>query len=1097
MKKSIGLLMIVMAVISMAFVSCDANTAPQTDTLGEIYLSNESQSREITVTGDNAHEVENLFWYYKAEKIDNGLFNTGATDGFVPVKKTQAGEHDKGLSGAKLGLFSYGNWTFTFYGVKEKLSGTIPASTIDSDLIVYSGSQTIEVNKDKNFLNLTLNEGDGLTTEIKFDTTEGVWFRHENITTPTDFTLEVVDKVNGVPQGVITAGAASFIDRTDGKAPGVAFKNISYTTKPEKGIAEGQHVMTFTLTQNNTGSTTTNIATVATYEITFIVSKGLTYTVKGDLTSAEVQGEVSVGSYAVSVPVTTASKVIPVKSADFKVVKEETTVSTLDLTVKYPLETVLTDTTNTAVSGSSVTADATIGFKLNPNVDGGISTVGPNQELTKYELILNVAQTNKTLVEVSKFIGKNLEIEKVYHKGVEVPRTGSVGLEETTEEHYDYSPTEGILKLYVKNASPIDVVTKKVLAVASIGDEKFTTLEAAIEAAGDGDTIKLTCDIEKTVSSVEGSCYTITDKSITIDGQKHVLKLTGELEHTDTLGTDAYGIRISGNDNKKTVTLKDMKIDTYNIKRAVRTDGAIGVKIEDCTILTSACGIHVKGSNNVEINKTNITVNVINDDTFLAHIRTAVMVGGANANVSVNNSNIIATNESKAEMGVTNWYWSWCKGLYVGNTGKKSTLTVSNTTVDADYSICIDGTEDSSNPSSITIENGTYKGLIASPSGNSYKSLTINGGTFSGITDLNSFNGKDNDIAKLVISGGTFNVEPDSKYIVDGYYAEKNGDGNYEVKKATNWIQLADTSWYDSSKTEFNVSSAEQLAGLAKLVNTGNNFSGKTIKLASDIVLSGLNWTPIGGAGSGKRFSGTFDGLTHTISGMEAVNNVNYGNGFFGDTIGATIKNITFTNAFVSANSNPLVYYGNVYGIVAGYSYGETLFENVHVSDSVISGYGKVGAILGMAADPGNHNTKFNNCTVDNVDMYGVYDVGGLAGLVQNKLIISGNNTSVTNLNWIKSSSEIYVTLNEALVVASEQYPSGSTCYLSGKPITGDYWKYGNYLYGGFAKYAVMYGTSAHDCTLTGDYSGYYLANMERVINDLNQLSSLNNPWKK
>ena len=91
MKKSIGLLMIVMAVISMAFVSCDANNAPQTDTLGEIYLSNESQSRGVNVTGTNAHEVENLFWYYKAEKIDNGLFNTGATDGFVPVKKTQAG----------------------------------------------------------------------------------------------------------------------------------------------------------------------------------------------------------------------------------------------------------------------------------------------------------------------------------------------------------------------------------------------------------------------------------------------------------------------------------------------------------------------------------------------------------------------------------------------------------------------------------------------------------------------------------------------------------------------------------------------------------------------------------------------------------------------------------------------------------------------------------------------------------------------------------------------------------------------------------------------------------------------------------------------
>lgn len=401
------------------------------------------------------------------------------------------------------------------------------------------------------------------------------------------------------------------------------------------------------------------------------------------------------------------------------------------------------------------------------------------------------------------------------------------------------------------------------------------------------------------------------------------------------------------------------------------------------------------------------------------------------------------------------------------------------------------------------IESGTYTGIIGTPSGNSYKSLTINGGTFSGLTSLNSFYGKDNDVAKLVISGGTFNVEPASKYIDDGYYAELNEYGKYEVKRATKWIQLADTSWYEGHESvdSYSISTPEELAGLAKLVNSGiDDFKNKTVNLTANIDLSGLDWTPIGGAGSGKHFSGTFDGandgVIYTISNMRAVNNVQYGNGFFGDTIGATIKNIKFTNAFVSANSNP-VYSGNVYGIVAGYSYGETLFENVHVRDSVISGYGKVGAILGMAGDPGNHNTKFNNCTVDSVDMYGVYDVGGLAGLVQNKLIISGDNTSVTNLNWKQSLNDTYVTLTTAYVKEDEKNPvTKEVCFLSNKPVSGVYWDYGNYLYGGFAKYAVMYGTPAHDCTLTGNYSGYYLANMERVIDDLNQLSSLNNPWK-
>lgn len=489
MKKSIGLLMIVMAVISMAFVSCDANTAPQADILGEIYLSNDSNSRGITATGANTNEVESLYWYYKAEKNDNGLFNTGVTNGFVPVKTDEEGAAIAGLNEANLGLFSYGNWTFTFCGAKntlteENLNGILDEyGNVVSELVVYSGSQTIEVNKDKNFLNLTLNEGAGLKTEIKFDTTEGVWFEHDRVTGRT-FSLAVVDKVNGVEQGIINAGSAT-IETVNGKNR-VSFKGITYTA-PSTGIAEGQHVMTFTLTQTGVAD---NIAKVATFELAYTVSKGMTYTVSGDLTKAEVTGEVSVGSYAVSVPETTASKVIPVESADSKVVKTLTTVSTLDLTVKYPEGAVLDTTTETAVSGSSVKADAKIGFKLNPLVEGGISVVDSNQDLTKYELILNVDKDNTTLVEVSKFIGKDLEVEAVYHSSVLVPLY-SEELATAGYECYSYNPSDGILKLYVKHASPIDVVTKKALAVAEIGDEKFTTLSAAIEAAADGDTITI------------------------------------------------------------------------------------------------------------------------------------------------------------------------------------------------------------------------------------------------------------------------------------------------------------------------------------------------------------------------------------------------------------------------------------------------------------------------------------------------------------------------------------------------------------------------------------------------------------------------------
>lgn len=55
-----------------------------------------------------------------------------------------------------------------------------------------------------------------------------------------------------------------------------------------------------------------------------------------------------------------------------------------------------------------------------------------------------------------------------------------------------------------------------------------------------------------------------------------------------------------------------------------------------------------------------------------------------------------------------------------------------------------------------------------------------------------------------------------------------------------------DTSWYDDNTTdtdEFTISDSADLAGLAELVNEGNNFSGKTIKLGDDIDLGGKDVT--------------------------------------------------------------------------------------------------------------------------------------------------------------------------------------------------------------------------------------------------------------
>lgn len=89
------------------------------------------------------------------------------------------------------------------------------------------------------------------------------------------------------------------------------------------------------------------------------------------------------------------------------------------------------------------------------------------------------------------------------------------------------------------------------------------------------------------------------------------------------------------------------------------------------------------------------------------------------------------------------------------------------------------------------------------------------------------------------------------------------------------WDGTADTSWYDAAnpQTSYNITTAEQLAGLAQLVNNRSgsvSFEGVTITLQKDLDLSGHDWTSIGNGASNMRqfFAGTFDGNDHTIYGL-------------------------------------------------------------------------------------------------------------------------------------------------------------------------------------------------------------------------------------
>ena len=205
------------------------------------------------------------------------------------------------------------------------------------------------------------------------------------------------------------------------------------------------------------------------------------------------------------------------------------------------------------------------------------------------------------------------------------------------------------------------------------------------------------------------------------------------------------------------------------------------------------------------------------------------------------------------------------------------------------------------------------------------------------------------------------------------------------------WDGSVDTTWYNDTDTEFTLTDSQDLAGLAKLVDEGNTFEGKTVKLNIDMNLYKINengepicFEPIGSYRFDKIFKGTFDGQGHTISNLNqntwALDNGYYyhdcGIGLFGAVQEATIKNLKMDNASISGESG-------LCGVVAAVAENVT-FENITVSNSKCADYQYyAGGIVGWVS---GDNNEFKNCNIEAsttiAAQWGDFDnsVGGVIG---------------------------------------------------------------------------------------------------------------------
>ena len=291
----------------------------------------------------------------------------------------------------------------------------------------------------------------------------------------------------------------------------------------------------------------------------------------------------------------------------------------------------------------------------------------------------------------------------------------------------------------------------------------------------------------------------------------------------------------------------------------------------------------------------------------------------------------------------------------------------------------------------------------------------------------------------------------------------------------------------DTADKVVTVSSAEELALFAKEVtDDGKNYSGYTLDLANDVDLGEYLWKPINGY---KRLSGiVVNGNGHTIRNMKVRGYTNssdnslYGAGFIGDINGAvTVKDIAFDGADVFfANYAKPQFAGNVGGVVLGYTYGTTLFENVSVTNSSIWGFGKIGILLGMGADPGVKVT-FKDCVSKNNTIHAAYDMGGLAGMIQRGNGVdnaSVENCTVENITVDFDPSSTYVDVKGTATLKSNDQPSGTDMT---KAIDGKYLDESGYYWCAYGDYYVSYGDSSYDAPVEG--YRMRLANSEYCVN--------------
>ena len=310
-----------------------------------------------------------------------------------------------------------------------------------------------------------------------------------------------------------------------------------------------------------------------------------------------------------------------------------------------------------------------------------------------------------------------------------------------------------------------------------------------------------------------------------------------------------------------------------------------------------------------------------------------------------------------------------------------------------------------------------------------------------------------------------------------------------------NWEGTADTSWYTSAPdaSEYHISTAEQLAGLAQLVNADpgtTNFAGKTFYLENDLDLSGHEWISIGTVLGGDypeySFCGVFDGQGHVISNLYSHESYIEGadeshnllrNALFGSVYNGEVKNLGVADAEIWIDPKDDSAAGK--GILVDWM-GKSKITNCWTSGSIYSGTKiekNIGGIVGVtmqgctisgcystATLTGNFTNSEGYYTEPNPADWPFDTIGGIVGAkfdgnltvtdcwFDGKIVVNSLQAAVGGIVGYTDDQSGSGTVNNCMVTTTDMGvdKDGNTCWVAyalGGTVENCYWpndtKYG------------------------------------------------------